>query len=205
LWLFAFVRASKTPAGCLSKLRINWRYPLRKGTGSAKYNHNMLALLLIDPRVALVALVALLVAAGVPLAFGWARLLPEEPSPFPIEPGSFPSVDEEVKPELPGKPRWESILSVILLGCLTLAYVARFPGFPSARLVRWLDALVSGSTEHWVFVSARVVLPVVSAAAGVYAALRPGSLRKPLLAAAVLVLLLWFLAPGLRLALLGAS
>ena len=164
----------------------------------------MLALLLIDPRVALVALVALLVTAGVPLAFGWARLLPEEPPPFPIEPGSFPSVDEEVKPELPRKPRWEPILSVILLGCLTLAYVIRFPGFPNARLVRWLDAM-SGSTEHWVFVSARVVLPVVSTAAGVYAALRPGSLRRPLLAAAVLVLLLWFLAPGLRLAVLGNS
>jgi hypothetical protein len=86
-----------------------------------------------------------------------------------------------------------------------LAYVIRFPGFPSARLVRWLDAMVSGSTEQWLFVSARVVLPVVSAAAGVYAALRPGSLRRPLLAAAVLVLLLWFLAPGLRLAVLGNS
>jgi hypothetical protein len=165
----------------------------------------MLALLSIDPRVALVALVALLVAAGVPLAFGWARLLPEEPPPFPIEPGSFPSVDEEVKPDLPSKPGWEPILSVILLGCLTLAYVIRFPGFPSARLVRWVNAMVSSSTEYWLFVSARVVLLVVSAAAGVYAALRPGSFRRPLLAAAVLVLLLWFLAPGLRLAVLGNS
>jgi hypothetical protein len=174
-------------------------------TKSAKYNHNMFAQLPIDHRVALVALMALLVAAGVPLASGWARVLPEEPPPFPIEPGSFPSVDEELAQKPSGKPRWEPILSIILLGCLTLAYVIRFPGFPSARLVRWLDALVSGSTEHLLFVSATVVVPLISVAAGVYAAFRPGSLRVPLLAAAVLVLLLWFLAPMLQLAVLGGS
>jgi hypothetical protein len=157
----------------------------------------------IDPRVALVALVGLLVAAGVPLAFGWARLLPEEPPPFPIEPGSLPFADE--KAPLSGNAWWEPILAVILLGCLTVAYVVRFPGFPSARLVRWFGALVSGSTEHWLFVSANVVVPVVSVAAGVYATFRPGSLRVPLLAAAVLVLVLWFLAPMLQLALLGGS
>ena len=145
----------------------------------------------------------LLVAAGVPLAFGWARLLPEEPPPFPIEPGSFPFVDEEVP--LSGKASWKPILAVILLGCLTLAYVIRFPGLPSARLVRWLGAMVSGSTEHWLFVSANVVVPVVIVAAGVYAAFRPGPLRIPLLAAAVLVLLLWFLVPMLQLAVLGGS
>jgi hypothetical protein len=165
----------------------------------------MFAPLPIDHRVALVALVGLLVAAGVPLAFGWARLLPEEPPPFPIEPGSFPFVDEELPRTLSGKARWEPLLAVILLGCLTVAYAIRFPGFPSARLVRWLDAMVSGSTEHWLFVSANVAVPVVSVAAGVYAAFRPGSLRIPLLAAAVLVLLLWFLAPMLHLAVLGGS
>jgi hypothetical protein len=172
-------------------------------TKSAKYNHNMFAQWPIDHRVALVALVGLLVAAGVPLAFGWARLLPEEPPPFPIEPGSFPFVDEEVPPS--GKASRKPFLAVTLLACLTLAYVIRFPGFPSARLVRWLGAMVSGSTAHWLFVSANVVVPVVSVAAGVYAAFRSGPLRVPVLAAAVLVLLLWFLAPMLQLAVLGGS
>jgi hypothetical protein len=172
-------------------------------TKSAKYNHNMFAQWPIDHRVALAALVGLLVATGVPLAFAWARLLPEEPPPFPIEPGSFPFVDEEVP--LSGKASWKPILAVILLGCLTLAYVIRFPGFPSTRLVRWLGAMVSASTEHWLFVSANVVVPVVSVAAGVHAVFRPGPLRIPLLAAAVLVLLLWFLAPMLQLAVLAGS
>jgi hypothetical protein len=158
-----------------------------------------------DHRLAFLVLVGLLVGAGVPLAFGWARLLPEERPPFPIEPGSFPSVDEEVAPEPSGKPRWEPTVSVILLSCLALTFAIRVPGFPSARLAHWLGSIVSSSTEHWLFVSARIVLPVVSAAAGVYGALRPGSLRVPLLAAAVLVLLLWFLGPVLQLAVLGGS
>jgi hypothetical protein len=146
-----------------------------------------------DHRLAFLLLAGLLVGSGVPLAFGWARLLPEERPPFPIEPGSFPSVDEEVVQEPSGKPRWEPMVSVILLSCLTLTFAIRVPGFPSARLA------------HWLFVSARIVLPVASAAAGVYGALRPGSLRVPLLAAAVLVLLLWFLGPVLQLAVLGGS
>jgi hypothetical protein len=158
-----------------------------------------------DHRLAFLVLVGLLVGAGVPLAYGWARLLPEERPPFPIEPGSFPWVDEEVGQEPSGKPRWEPAVSVILLSCLTLTFAIRVPGFPSARLAHRLGSMVSSSTEYWLFVSARIVLPVASAAAGVYGALRPGSLRVPLLAAAVLVLLLWFLGPVLQLAVLAGS
>jgi hypothetical protein len=174
------------------------------GNGCAKYNHIMLVLLLMDHRLALVALVGLLVAAGVPLAFAWVRLLPEDAPPFAIEPGSFPSVDKEVVAERAGKPRWEGIVSVILLSCLTLTYAIRVPGFPRETLTCWVDGVVSGSSEHWVLLSARIFLPAMSGAAGVFAALRPGSLRVPLLAAAVLVLLLWFLAPVLQAAMLGS-
>jgi hypothetical protein len=165
----------------------------------------MLALLLIDHRVAFLTLAALVIAAAVPLAYAWASLLPEEPAPFPVEPGSFPSVDEEVVLERASKSGWEFLVSVILLSCLTLAYAIRVPGFPSGMMTHWLDAVVSGSTEYWLLLSARIFLLVASVAAGGYAALRPGSLRIPLLAAAVLVLLLWFLAPVLRLAMLGSS
>ena len=51
-----------------------------------------------DHRLAFAMLVALLIAAGTPLAFAWARLIPEDAAPFPIEPGSFPSVDHEAPP-----------------------------------------------------------------------------------------------------------
>ena len=165
----------------------------------------MLVLVSMDHRLALVVLVGLLVAAGVPLAFAWMRLLPEDAPAFAIEPGSFPSVDKEVVTEKAAKPRWEAIVSVILLSCLTLAYAIRVPGFPRETLTHWLQGAVSGSTEHWMLLSARIFLPAMSGVAGVFAALRPGSLRIPLLVAAILVLLLWFLAPVLQTAMLGSS
>jgi hypothetical protein len=163
----------------------------------------MLALLLIDHRVAFLALATLLIAAAIPLAIAWARLLPEEPLPFPIEPGSFPIIDQERRPEAPATPRGDLILSVAILICLTLAYAVRFPGFPKAELMHWLDGVVSGSTEYWLVVSARTFLLVAAGGAIVYAIRRPGPLGIPLASAAALVLILWFVAPLLGVAFLS--
>jgi hypothetical protein len=162
----------------------------------------MLALLLIDHRVAFLALATLLIAAAIPLAIAWARLLPEEPPPFPIEPGSFPIIEQEPRPEASATPRGDLILSVAILICLTLAYVVRFPGFPKAALMHWLDGVVSGSTEYWLIVSARAFLVVAAGAAVAYAIRRPGPLGIPLASAAALVLILWFVAPLLNVAFL---
>src|SRR5580704_12262571 len=112
----------------------------------------MLALLLIDHRLAFLALAALLIAAAIPLAFAWARLLPEEPPPFPIQPGSFPTIDQG--PQQPARKR-DLVVSIALLVCLTLAYLIRFPGFPSAVLLRWLNTLVSAPVEYWTVFAAR--------------------------------------------------
>ena len=158
----------------------------------------MLALLLIDHRVAFLALATLLIAAAIPLAIAWARLLPEEPPPFPIEPGSFPIIEQERRPERSATPRGDLILSIALLICLTLAYAIRFPGFPKAALMHWLNGVVSGSTEYWLIVSARTFLLVAAGAAIGYAIRRPGPFRIPLAAAAALVLILWFVAPLLN-------
>ena len=163
----------------------------------------MLALLLIDHRVAFLALATLLIAAAIPLAIAWARLLPEEPPPFPIEPGSFPNIEQERRPEASTTPRGERILSVAILICLTLAYAIRFPGFPKAALMHWLDGVVSGSTEYLLIFSARTFLLVAAGAAIGYAIRRPGPLRIPLAAAAALVLILWFVAPLLNVAFLS--
>ena len=162
----------------------------------------MLALLLIDHRLAFLALATLLIAAAIPLAIAWARLLPEEPPPFPIEPGSFPNIEQERRPEPSTTPRGERILSVALLICLTLAYAIRFPGFPKAALMRWLDGVVSGSTEYWLIFSARIFLLVAAGAAIGFAIRRRGPLGIPLAAAAALVLILWFVAPLLDVAFL---
>jgi hypothetical protein len=163
----------------------------------------MLALLLIDHRVAFLALATLLLAAAIPLAIAWARLLPEEPPPFPIEPGSFPNIEQERRPEPSATPRGDLVLSVAILICLTLAYAIRFPGFPKVALMHWLDGVVPGSTEYWLIVSARIFLLVAAGAAIVYAIRRPGPLRVPLASAAALVLILWFVAPLLGVAFLS--
>ena len=97
------------------------------------YNH-MLVLVLIDHRWAFLLLAVLLMAAAIPLASAWARLLPEEPPPFPIEPGSFPTIDQQLPPETPSRRHRDLIISFALLVCITLTYLIRFPGFPSSAL-----------------------------------------------------------------------
>jgi hypothetical protein len=165
----------------------------------------MFALLFIDYRLAFLALAALLMAAAIPLGFAWARLVPDEPPPFPIQPGSFPTIDQELRPQQPATGKRELVISFALLICLTLAYLIRFPGFPTDVLIRWLATIVSGPTEHWIIVSTRIFLIAAPCAALGYAAFRPGPLRIPLTTASALVLLLWFLAPLLRVALLSGS
>lgn len=165
----------------------------------------MLALVLIDHRWAFVLLAVLLIAAAIPLASAWARLLPEEPPPFPIEPGSFPVIDQQLPPETPSRRHRDLIISFALLVCLTLTYLIRFPGFPSSALAGWLGTVVSGPTAYWTIFSARIFLIATAGAAIVYAAFRPGPLRIPMMSAAALVLALWFLAPLLKTALLSTQ
>jgi hypothetical protein len=165
----------------------------------------MFALLLIDHRLEFLALAALLIATAIPLGFAWARLLPEEPTPFPIQPGSFPTIDQESLPQHPATRSRDLVVSIVLLVCLTFAYLIRFPGFPNAVLLRWLSAIVSAPVEYWAIFAARIFVIASAGAACFYAALRPGPLRIPLTIASALVLLLWFLAPLLRVALLSET
>jgi hypothetical protein len=157
---------------------------------------------LVDHRVAFLALVALIVAPGIPLAFAWARVLPEDPPPFKIEPGSFPSVELE-PPPAPTKNRRRDLASVALLACVTLAYLLRFPGIPGGALVHFLDSFFAPGTATWIVFGADTFLLVATGFTACYAVLRPGPLRIPLTAAAALVLILWLLSPLLQLALVA--
>jgi hypothetical protein len=157
-----------------------------------------------DHRLAFVALVALLIGAGTPLAFAWARLLPEDAPPFPIEPGSFPSVDHEMPEERPGsnKDHW---IAAPLLFCLTVAFVFRVPGFPSGTVLAWVGGRIPGVSEHWSAIAARVIVALIAIGVGACGALRPGPLRVPLIAAGAMTLLLWFVAPLLQAAMLAGT
>ena len=158
--------------------------------------------LLVDHRVAFLALAALIIAAGIPLAFAWARVLPEDPPPFQIEPGSFPSVDLE-PPLEPPKHRKGDLVSIALLACVTLAYLLRFPGIPRGPIVHSLDSIFAPATTTWIVFGADTFLLIATGFAACYALLRPGPLRVPLTAAAALVLILWLLSPLLQMALVA--
>jgi hypothetical protein len=89
----------------------------------------MFAVLVLNYRLALFFLVVLNLGTAVPLAFGWARVLPEEPPPFGNAEDSFgriknmPSADE-----LRSKRR--DPFAIVLLLCVTLSYACQFPGLP---------------------------------------------------------------------------
>jgi hypothetical protein len=157
-----------------------------------------------DHRLAFVALVALLVGAGTPLAFAWARLLPEDAPPFPIEPGSFPSVDHEVAHVRPSR-KLDYVVASPLLFCLTIAFVFRFPGFPSSTVVAWIGGTIPGLDAHSSAIVVHAVVAIIAIGLGVFGALRPGPLRIPLIASAALTLLLWFVAPLLQSAMLSGT
>jgi len=147
-------------------------------------------------RAAFVVLAALLIAAGVPLAFAWARILPEDAPPFTIEPGTFPAVDCE--PPTSPKSKSRDLISVALLLCVTLTYLIRFPGMPISSFANWLASFTSANATSNVIIAAKIFLLIGSGLAACIAAVRPGPMRTPLIAAAGLALLLWLLGPILH-------
>jgi hypothetical protein len=157
-----------------------------------------------DHRLAFVAFVVLLITAGIPLAFAWARLLPEDAPPFPIEPGSFPSVDHELPQEEAARKKDYLIAAPLLFG-LTVAFVFRVPGFPGGTVLAWVGGIVPGVGEHWSVLAVQVIVTIVAVGACVFGALRPGPLRIPLIAAGALILILWFVSPLLQAAMLTAT
>jgi hypothetical protein len=157
-----------------------------------------------DHRLAFVALVALLMGAGTPLAFAWARLLPEDAPPFPIEPGSFPSVDHEVAQDQPSRNKDHWIAMPLLL-CLTIAFVFRVPGFPSGTALAWVGKTLPAATAHWSAIAVHAFVALIAIGAAVFGALRPGPLRIPLIAAGTMTLILWLTAPLLQTAILAGT
>jgi hypothetical protein len=152
--------------------------------------------------LAFAAHTALLLAAATPLAYAWARVLPEDAPPFKIEPGAFPAVDLE-PPDTPVKTRRVDLLSLSLLFCVTLTYLTRFPGIPLAALLHWIHSVFPAAAANWVVLGGRTILVVGTGLAACLATVRPGPMRVPVVTAASLVLTLWLLGPILQSALLS--
>jgi len=161
----------------------------------------MLAIALIDHRLALLALAALLIAAAAPLAYAWARLLPEEPPPFEVRAAGLPPEDFISNGKSPVK---KDLWAVFLLACVTLSYLLRFPGLPLAAGLQWLSTLLPADYFTWAVLGARWFFIAVPGLAAAYSALRPNPMRVALIAGGLLVLALWLVSPMLRAAIATA-
>jgi hypothetical protein len=157
-----------------------------------------------DHRLAFATLIALLIGAGTPLAFAWARLLPEDAPAFRVEPGSFPSVDHEAPHEEPSRTK-EYLIAGPLVLCLTIAFIFRVPGFPSGTVLAWIGTTVPAVTAHWSVIAVQVLIALIAVGTIVLGAMRAGPLRIPLIAAGALTLALWFLEPLIQAAMLNGS
>lgn len=160
----------------------------------------MLALLELDPRLAFLFLAALILGAAVPLAFGWARVFPEESPPFDIaEDSRRRAIHKPPADELPGERR--DPLAIVFLICLTVSYACQIPGVLHKIGFGSIPAVIPQDAIGWTEFAAIWFLVLIPGFAVAYSFLRPHFLQVPLIAAGFLVPLLWLLAAPLRAAL----
>ena len=147
-----------------------------------------------DHRLALGLLTALLILAGAPLAYAWARLLPEEPEPFQAQ-----SDGEEHQAPASNKKgrRGKNPFAIILLLVITIGYLLKFPGIPVGRGLALLGRVVPQSESPWLVLGARWFFVVVPGLVAAYSVMRAHRLRVPLIMGGVLVTGLWLAGPYL--------
>jgi hypothetical protein len=155
------------------------------------------AALTCDPRIAFLLLAGLIIGAAVPLAIGWTRLLPEERPPFEDE-----NAQRRTPPPLvsiystePEERKWD-VPATVLLVLLTVGFALQFPGVPREIGLNALPDHLPGA-EGWFEIALPCLQMVVAAAAIFYGAIRKSFLKVQLIAAGVLVLLMWLFAPWL--------
>lgn len=156
----------------------------------------MFAAIILGHRVAFLLLCALVVGAAIPLAMAWARVLPEDAPPFAPKEDSPDSANEELSSE-EGRGKKRDPFPIALLVFVTLSYALRFPGFPVDAVLHWLSTLMPAAWWDWGLLAGRAFFVVTPGLAACYSAVQPNFLRVPLMAAGILVLLLWLLRPML--------
>jgi hypothetical protein len=154
-----------------------------------------------DHRLAIVLLVGLVVGAGAPLATAWVRLFPEDTAPFDGPKQATRNADEDVDARERRKKQGDRI-AIALLVFVTISYVLQFPGVPSDAVLRWLASRFDETSADLITLGARAFFAFVPGLAACYSLLRTNFARIPLVAAGILVLLLWLLGPQLQAALI---
>ena len=164
----------------------------------------MLAALVLDHRLAFLFLAVLNLGAAAPLALGWARVLPEEPPPFGKAEDSLRRTRTS-PPAAALTSKNRDLFAILLLLCVTVSYACQLPGIPHDLGCGSIPAVVAHPTGGWIEFAAIWFLVLIPGFAFVYSLLRPNFLRVPLIAAGMLILLLWLLAAPLHAALEAVS
>ncbi|HXA00059.1 MAG TPA: hypothetical protein VN025_20035 [Candidatus Dormibacteraeota bacterium] len=138
----------------------------------------------LDPRVAVLLLMVLLLGAAIPLALGWTKLLPPEREPFS-------------RPDLPRHRSPRDLFAIFLLVNVSLSLIAAVPRIADALHLDWLVQFLPNSWPEHVGMILLIWLVFVPALAAAYAAVRPNPIRKHLIIGGILVLILWLLSPTL--------
>jgi hypothetical protein len=162
----------------------------------------MLAGILLEPRLAFLSLCALLLGTATPLAIAWARLLPEEPSPFRFERSSRTKLSAAMVP-LRHSNASRDPFAIVLLIFVTMSFLYQLPGLPRDFLISQAASLIPEPWLHDLLLFSRGFFITIPVLAAVYSLFRPNEIRLPLILAGVLVPLLWLASPWLRAAFLA--
>ncbi len=125
----------------------------------------MFAVPLLDSRLAFLFLAVLNLGAAVPLAFGWARVLPDEPPPFGNTEDSF----RRTRNKLPAdglRSKRRDPLAFVLLICLTVSYACQIPGVPREMGFGSIPTVIPPNTTGWIEFAAIWFLVVIPGFAG---------------------------------------
>jgi hypothetical protein len=154
----------------------------------------------LPPRVAFFCLSAVLLGAAVPLAWAWTLLLPRDPEPF-AAPGEMENASSAART----KQKRRDPIAAMLLVFVTLSYAQQFPGVPENMANVWIARIVPASAAGWSALVLHWFFILIPGVAAIYALFTRIPLRIPLVAAGLMVLLVWLLSPPLYAALLASS
>jgi len=139
----------------------------------------------LNPRLAVLLMMALIIGAAIPLALAWVSILPPEREPFS-------------PPDLPRQPSpHRDSFSIFLLLNISLSALAAIPRIAETLHLDLLARLFAGSWFEHVEMIFSIWLIFVPALAAAYAVVRPNPIRKHLIFGGIFVLTLWLLYPTL--------
>jgi len=146
----------------------------------------------LEPHLAFVLFLLLLLAAAAPIVLGWLSLLPAEHEPFAV-PGS-------ARARSPKDP-----FAIFLLANISVSLFLRVPGSDAAPLSSHVARLLPPEWGDQAVMIGFIWFGFVPGLAAAYSAVRRNPLRAPLLFGGALTLILWLVGPWLLNSIAGAN